>query len=221
MIFRKGVRSHPCTAVFLILVLLQGCATAVRDLYSPPDSRAATPIYVVSHGWHTGIVVDRKKAEPWLPALRGQFINARYLEIGWGDGAFYQAENPSVWLALQAAFGSGYSVLHVVALPVEPQHYFLAGETVAIRLSQPGFRALVEFINASFYLDDSGNIVDLSENSYGDSRFYRANGRYHLLSTCNNWTAQALQTAGVPIDSATAQTAGSVMRQLEKIALDR
>ncbi len=214
--------SIPTPTVILLLatVLLHGCATAVGTPYLPPDSHTALTIYVVNHGWHTGIVIDRTQAAPWLSALQGRFGNARYLEFGWGDGAFYQTENPSAWLALQAAVGSGYAVLHVLALPVEPPQYFLAGETVAIRLSPPGFRGLVDFINASFYRDDSGAILDLSESSYGDSRFYRATGGYHLLYTCNNWTAQALQAAGLPVNSATAQTAGSVMGQVAKMAVD-
>lgn len=217
---RDAYRFPPAVVLFLAVVLLSGCAGPARVAAISLDGRPTIPVYVINHGWHTGVVIDRDRAAPWLPALRGRFAEARYLEFGWGEAAFYQADKPSGWLAMQAALGAGDSAMHVHALPTAPSRYYLPGEIVALKLSPSAFRALVEFIDASFYRNDEGAIVELSENQQGDSRFYRAVGRYHLFYTCNNWTAQALQSAGLPIDSATAQTAGAVMRSVERVALE-
>ncbi|MDP2702217.1 MAG: DUF2459 domain-containing protein, partial [Candidatus Rokubacteria bacterium] len=48
---------------------------------------------------------------------------------------------------------------------------------------------------------------------YANSRFYVAREKYFLLKTCNTWTARALRSAGLPITSLYAATAGSVMHQ--------
>lgn len=47
-----------------------------------------------------------------------------YLEFGWGDKYFYQAENPTVGLGIKAILWSTKSVVHVVALPLRPDEYF-------------------------------------------------------------------------------------------------
>jgi hypothetical protein len=41
--------------------------------------------------------------------------------------------------------------------------------------------------------------LNLGPGIYGDSTFFRANGKYYFPNTCNVWTARGLKTAGVPI----------------------
>ena len=86
-----------------------GCALAAdvgRDT-APPA--VAKPVYVVSHGWHVGLVLRRDDIGAGVSAPAGQ-----YLEIGWGDGDFYPAARGTLGLALRAAFRSRSSVLQVV-----------------------------------------------------------------------------------------------------------
>jgi Protein of unknown function (DUF2459) len=52
---------------------------------------------------------------------------------------------------------------------------------------------------------------------YGDSKFYSARGRYHLLYTCNTWIADALRAAGLPITPVYAMTAGNLMWQVSRL----
>jgi hypothetical protein len=49
---------------------------------------ATVTIYVVAHGWHTGIVIRRDDipAEAWPEHRR--ILAARFLEAGWCDQAF-------------------------------------------------------------------------------------------------------------------------------------
>ena len=53
----------------------------------------------------------------------------------------------------------------------------------------------------------------LGQGQYANSRFYAARGKYSLLQTCNTWTARALRSAGLPITSLYAVSAGNVMAQ--------
>ena len=46
---------------------------------------------------------------------------------------------------------------------------------------------------------------------YGDSQFYKGVGDYHLMNTCNKWTAKGLESAGMDISPTFKLSAGSVM----------
>src|SRR5689334_15751143 len=64
------------------LALLAARPMPMPDRYPPatgaPDNHL---VWVVSHGWHTGLVVDRAAARGVLVALDDDFSDARYLEI--------------------------------------------------------------------------------------------------------------------------------------------
>lgn len=49
---------------------------------------------------------------------------------------------------------------------------------------------------------------------YGDAQFYAGVGLYTAANTCNKWTAKALASAGLPVQTATTLTAGQIMRAL-------
>jgi uncharacterized protein (TIGR02117 family) len=203
--------------LFLLLLLLSlwtGCAAPVAEL--PPAPDAARVVYVLGHGWHTGLVVRRAEIPDGIWPEQADFPDAQYLEVGWGDKDFYQAPEPSVGLALKAAFRSTASVLHVVAFHVPPEAYFPGSEVIAVRLTPPGFEQLVTFIQATYTRDAHGRPMPLGPGWYAHSRFYLATGTYHLLNTCNTWVARALRAAGAPMAPATAMTAGGVMAQVRK-----
>jgi hypothetical protein len=62
-----------------------GCSPSLKDNCPVDNEASAKTIYLVSHGWHVGIVVKRIDIpdDVW-PNLKN-FANADYLEIGWGD----------------------------------------------------------------------------------------------------------------------------------------
>ncbi|MCV5148187.1 DUF2459 domain-containing protein, partial [Escherichia coli] len=63
-------------------------------------------MYIVSHGWHTGIVVPAANVNRVLPQLDARFAQPKWYEIGWGDKGFYQAQEITSSLTLQAMFWS-------------------------------------------------------------------------------------------------------------------
>ena len=56
------------------------------------DKFAENEVYVVNHGWHTGFVLPASDIQHVIPELKNRFGNAPYIEFGWGDNEFYQAE---------------------------------------------------------------------------------------------------------------------------------
>ena len=203
--------------IIFSIALFAGCAKPVHELYPPdPDETDNKTVYIINnYGDHTGIVIPRKDAEPYMHAF-DDFKNARYLEIGWGDAAYYQAEEITLWLTIKAAFWPTDSVLHVVALQNDPLVHCSDSEVVALELSKKGFIRLVEFIDNSFALDENREITRLGSGLYGRSRFYRAEGTFYLFNNCNDWSADAIRSSGFPISTFYVLTGANIMYQLEQ-----
>lgn len=213
----RCLQSILAISLIFSIALFTGCAKAVDGLYPPqPDRNDTKTVYVVNnYGDHTGIVISRKEAAPYLQAF-DDFKSARYLEIGWGDAAYYQAKEISFWLSMRAAFWPTDSVLHVVALENDPLVHFSESKVVALELSKAGFVRLVEFIDKSFALDENGKIIRLGSGLYGKSSFYRAEGTFYLFNNCNDWSADAVRSSGFPISTFYVLTAGNLIYQLEQ-----
>jgi uncharacterized protein (TIGR02117 family) len=207
----------PSVQYLVTLVILLGplgCTTPGIPRYPLQPQEEPQRIYVVNHGWHTGIVVKRDDVEAHLWPEKDAFPEVLYLEVGWGDRDFFQAPKAGVGILLQAALASPASVLLVIGLPMTVTQYFPDVEIIEIPLSRRGLKDLATFMHATYKRDDSGQVLPLGpSNRHKYSMFYLAEGDYSLFNTCNSWVSKALQTAGLPIR--TALTAGGVMRQAQ------
>lgn len=198
------------------ITLFTGSAEPVSAFYPPgPDQTDNKTVYIVNHGLHTGIVLAKKDADPYMYSF-DDFKSARYLEIGWGDETYYQTEEETLCMGIRALFWPTDSVLHVAALQTDPVAYFSNSEVVQLKLSKTDFIRLVEFINNSFALDEKKQIITLGSGLYGTSRFYRAEGTFHLFNNCNTWSASAIRSSGFPISTFYVFTAGNIMYQLKQ-----
>lgn len=201
----------------LMMSMLVGCSTAKEWRYPPLSEQDKQSVYLVDHGWHTGIVVPANALNAVLPFLARDFPNARFYEVGWGDYDFYQAEENTLGLALQALIWPGDGVLHIAGFSIAPERYFYGGEVLALSLSNEAMTKLQHFIRDAFVLPGQGN--RLREGLYGDSHFYSAKGTFHLFNTCNSWVAEGLDRAGVPISTFLTITSGNVLRQTREAML--
>ena len=201
-----------CLAL-LSLALVAGCSSKpyVARLAEDSPRIGSNEIYIVSHGWHTGLVLPAKEIQSRLPALKNRFGNTPYIEFGWGDKGFYQANEITTGLTFRAMFWSSGSVIHAVAVTGEPLKYFQNSDIQQLCLSDVAASSLVDFVVNSFVKNEQGEIVTLQNGIYGNSQFYDGVGDYHLLNTCNKWTAKGLQNAGFDISPTFKLTAGSVM----------
>jgi uncharacterized protein (TIGR02117 family) len=212
------VGRHLPVIAALWLGLLGACASV-----APPPS--ATPaavereaprhvVHVISHGWHTGIVINRASlAESGLMPEVADFPEARYLEFGWGDRDFYMSADETLWITVKAALVPSSPVMHVAAVArVEPQGR--SRDAIGLTLSGRSFRQLVRAISASLDRPADGAAEPIAPGLGRDSRFYPARGRFHLLNTCNTWTATMLYAAGLPVSPKGVITAGTLMRRV-------
>jgi hypothetical protein len=122
---RMGRLAHITITTSLLLAGLTACAAApIPPAVSTEAPPAARTLHVVSHGWHTGIVLRAADVPTDAWPARGDFPGAQYLEIGWGNRDYYQAADPGAWLALKAAFWPTPGVLHVLAFNGAVKGYF-------------------------------------------------------------------------------------------------
>ncbi len=207
---------HPRRWLALLIALGASCAGAVQESSSPAEGEAVRLVYVIDHGWHTGIVVRHADLPAGLWPTHRDFAGSEHIEVGWGDRDFYLAPAGTLALALRAAFRSTAVVLHVVAFDGPPDRRFAGREVVTLRVSERGFRRLADFVGAAWARDESGEPISLGPGLYPLSRFYLATGRYSLQTTCNTWTAKALRAAGLLINPASVVTAGQVLNEARR-----
>jgi uncharacterized protein (TIGR02117 family) len=213
---------YQCTVrimLALVAATTLGCALSrpAPDNATTLNADSSRTIYVVSHGWHTGLVIRRSDVPAGLWPESAHFPNAEYLEIGWGDRDYYMTPGFNVWLAIKALVWPSRSVLHVVGFNGSVVHSFPASDVVELQLAASGLEELVRLIHHSHAREVAGAVAALGVGLYGDSRFYPSRERFHMFKTCNVWTARALRTAGLPLRAPLPLTADAVIGKVREM----
>ena len=185
------------------------------------NSNKINEVFIINHGWHTGFVIPSEAIKKKIPSLEKRFRDNPYIELGWGDRDFYQS-NEFFWgITLSAILWPTDSVIHSVAVPKKVERYFSNSEVEKICLSNKELASLIVFISNSFFRDENGNLEKLKIGLYGDSQFYRAVDSFHIMNTCNRWTAKGLKSIGLEISTANKLTASSVINIVKKFKKDK
>ena len=181
---------------------------------SSPLRQGKQQIFVTSNGWHTGIVLKRTYLSLENMPEIADLPQAEFVEFGWGDAKFYPAKEATVGITLAAALIPTVAVMHVVGLPAEPSRYFTRAEVVPLSLGKQDLDRLIAFIADSFDRKSKPRADPIASGLYKSSYFYPANGKFHLLNTCNSWTARALRAGGFKIKMVGTIQAESLMQQV-------
>ncbi|MGY6276056.1 DUF2459 domain-containing protein [Methylomonas sp. MgM2] len=213
--------------LFCLLWLCSACAGpptfSVQDEASAPSLRpvgdAAVSIYVVNHGWHTGLVVRRIDIPSGLIPEAADFPSSDYLELGWGDWDYYQSSGPGLWLTLKASLWPTASVLHVVGIQGAAASHFAGYEMIRLDVARAGFARFVAYLHSSFLRLGALKTRPIGSGWEPHSLFYPARGKFHLLNTCNSWVASALEAAGYPMGTLEPVTAGQLMAKVRPFAV--
>lgn len=209
---RRGLLTGAAAALLSLLVLALGIRWGDPALYPPGPGEETVTVFLISNGFHSGLVLPRAEAgevagrdrEGAVLAVATRFAAYRWIETGWGDDRFYRTV-PTLggidWLlGLRALFRPGnLSVMHVVGVEEDPRETFRGSDIVRLDLSPAGFGRLVATLDRSFARDQGGIPQDLGPGLYGPSLFYRAAGTFSIFNLCNHWTARLLDAAGVPV----------------------
>ena len=206
-------------ALYGMAGLVGGMIPANAD-WREPD-RGVT-IFVRTNGVHTWIMVPKVTPEmDWRPYVPGAHLAdprwgaGDHVAFGYGNRSFY-LETPT-WgdltmkNAFLAAFGQGRSLVHADHdHQPQPNDY-----QKPLTLRRDEYLRLLEFLRASFQRDANGRTIPLLGRGYaGSDMFYEAVGPYSAYYTCNEWTGDALRTAGVKMGIWT-PLSGSIMDRLD------
>lgn len=204
--------------LLFIVFLLSACPSKPYVVTHTEEkfSEESVAIYVVSHGWHTGIVVPAREIQSTIPQLKQRFKNTPYLEFGWGDNKYYPADETTTGLTLRAILWPTGTVIHAVAVPEKVDLFFPDSHIEELCLDGTEYSLLICFLRNSFYKNEENNIIELKKGNYGNSQFYQGEGVFYFMNTCNNWTAKGLKSAGMDISPAFKLTSNSVMDYLVK-----
>jgi uncharacterized protein (TIGR02117 family) len=209
------VTAYGLSAAAVAILVLAGATARPSNpsLWPPKPGEPEAEIFVVSHGYHSGIAIStaalaaaaQRNGYPALGLVAEQFGGHPFVEFGWGERDFY-ASVPTVadlqiGLAARALFSpDNKSVVHVVGLPDTPRKVFPSADIVRIAVSEAGFLRMLSDLNSTFALtDDPAGLQVLGRGLYGPSLFFRANGAFHIFSVCNHWVAGLLSAAGLPV----------------------
>lgn len=209
----------------IVLALFVGCQSSVAPENVPSAAAkisaqskstdvSTSIIYVVSNGWHTGIVLKRSYLSDSEISEISDFPNAEYFEFSWGDARYFPAPEKGLGMIMSALFTPTPAVIHMAGLPGNPKKVFPSAEMVSLPVTPEGVRNLVGYFNESFDRDASASPTP---GLYRFSRFYPAKGRFHMFNTCNTWTARGLAAAGIRVTVTGTLQAEELMAQLRRL----
>ena len=184
---------------------LAGCS-GVRTVATAERTQV---VYVVRRAWHTGVAISAADWSRGESSLLSSFPGARYLEFGWGDAVYYQADKPTSGMAVASLWPSA-TVLEVVPLRDVPAQAADDYEVVPLQVSQAELDAIAAAVQESFVrpVNPTGKTY---RTAAGEARFYHARGKFHAFRTCNRWTSELLKLAGCAGRPGLMMTAGQVM----------
>jgi hypothetical protein len=201
--------------VALLLSLLAGCASTSGDNLSPDSLRS---IYIVRRGWHTGIVIAVQDWPNPNWALLADFPGAEYLEFGWGDERFYQAEPETFWSGVRAALWPTSSVIHTIGSRDPIATNAQAEEVVQLRIPAGQLREIAWAIEMEFAGTDPEPTGQMLKSAPTPNRFYKAKRSFYFPRMCNWWVAKRLQQTGCPVRAWTVLTAARTMNEARECA---
>lgn len=189
---------------FLGFLLLYAIVIFFTSIVSVNENNEVTnkniPIYILSNGVHTDIVLPLKnEIKDWSTDIsyldtKAKDSTRQSLAFGWGDKGFY-LDTPT-WADLKASTAAKA----ITGLSSSAMHITFYGNLKEDEnckkffISENQYQKMIRYIENSFLLDTSNKTQRIGTHSYGKHDiFYEAKGSYNLFYTCNTWANQALK----------------------------
>lgn len=187
--------------LYLVLALL---GMLIPASTKNQENKGNIPIFITSNGFHTAVIIPWAVLKPTLlqsvdNEIFKKYENYQYINLGWGDEGFYMGfmdnQSPTLATSLAALFLPTSSLMYLEFYDFEPQ----ADEsTIRLMIDQSQLENLVSFIENSFQKTAQQQFIFHSKGYGADDYFFKGQGSYHLFSTCNSWTNNALKAGSLP-----------------------
>ena len=179
--------------VYLLVALLLTEISVNHNTTSSPTNKI---IYLTTNGIHLDIIIPIHNIDSNLLKEIEGTSNSKFIAFGWGDENFYL--NTPTWSdltiknAVSALFLKSSTLMHVTKYSQTQKHW------TPIKLSELQMTTINEQIDSAFQRDSNG-IVQLlpNEGYFSNDDFYKANGSYSCLNTCNSWVNSTFKVSGV------------------------
>jgi uncharacterized protein (TIGR02117 family) len=188
--------------VIICLLLANSCLFGADTVHK---------VYLVNKSWHTGFIFSTSSiATSQIGALK-IFDDYKYVDIGWGDAAFYMTPEFDTENALKAVLVPTKSVIRIEGYNVAIEDIASWNDfTIELQMNDDMFNNFCEFIENSFSRDTNDKYIVSKTLRDGKIRFFRSDLKYHGLNTCNTWAAKALKYSGFDISTFMIITAGQL-----------
>lgn len=161
-----------------------------------PAPNKTESVFLYSNGTHTDLIISKNHVDQRILNGLQQSSSDAYYAFGWGDEDFYI--NTPTWAdlkastALKALFWPSKTLMHVV------RHDQRSKEWKEVKVSAEQLEILNEELLKGFAKADNYTKVHLPGHTYfGHDEFYRGDGSYTCLHTCNTWLNSALKKADI------------------------
>ena len=219
----------------LIAAIILGGVAALWTWTAPGDpalwpasaTDEGVEVHVLDNGFHTDLAVPRAaleaRAGPLAEAVRS-LPPGDWILIGWGDARFYVDQSPITDRlpdGARAFFRPGNaSVIMLDPAQRDPLDLVAADRRRSLRLSEAGFAAMADHIEASLDLKD-GRARIAAARAGDDARFFASREHFWIGRLCNHWSAGVLNAAGLPARPLRSITSSEVLATVERAQLDR
>jgi hypothetical protein len=203
------------------LVLLTGpallCACAVsRPAPCSAPGRGDPVAWVVDQGWHTEIGLPAQEIAGPLSVFRTIFPGAHVLMFGFGKRTWITAKVES-WSELLMGPVPGPGAIQVIGLRVDPADAYAGDQVIRLPLRPDQAVSLDRFIWDAIGKTRTGQPRLISSGLFPGSLFYAASHGYAPTYTCNTWSAQAMHSAGLPVNPDGVILAGGILGQVARV----
>ncbi|PEN08754.1 hypothetical protein CRI93_03080 [Longimonas halophila] len=174
-----------------IAVLAVQCEQPTVDAVE--EASGPHTVYVVRHGWHAGLVMPRAALGDAAWPVLGDFPPTAYVEVGWGEAAYYPNPDAGLGTLLRAGLWPTKSVVHMAVFDEPVTDAFPQHDIAAIQVSRAGLHQVAAFVRQSMH---NAHPDPVASGHYHESAFFLSRLPYHGLNNCNQWAAHALRAAG-------------------------
>jgi uncharacterized protein (TIGR02117 family) len=212
---------------FALFVGLYMCASYISK-YITTNNDYVVPengieIFVVSNGVHADICLPLKEIDSvWTDYFQPSDFKTltrkpTHIAFGWGDKGFF-LDTPTwsdltFWTAFKALFIPSNTALHVSYKEEKPR---LSETTKSFYVSTESLKKIEQYILSYIeFKNNRPNLIDCCRYPDMHDNFYDGKGSYHLFRTCNVWTNEVIQEAGVKTSVWTPFDTG-ILHQFEK-----
>ena len=183
-------------ALLGLLALLAACAPTPPHFADAPAPAEFT-VYAMIKDWHTELSLPAAALTGPITRLKSIFPDAKYFTFGFGERLFYQKPDAGFTDMLRAILPGPGTVLLTALSGAPPEVYGKDEEMVALRVTQAELDRLADYMWDTLEKTADDRLVRLGDGKFAGYVFFGAATGYSGFYTCNTWTIQALDAAGL------------------------